>query len=366
MTSRPRRIHSTRISGPGELLQAVPYLLGFHPTRSLVLVGLHDERLVVTARLDLTDALIGGIPHAVSAMTRGGSTSFVAIIYDDEFDDADDDIYYDDRYDYPDDLYDDEDEPCFPASHQPSLAVMLQVELDRVGAQLRDTLLVADDRWWSLSCYDPDCCPIEGRPLPDAPSSFTTAATVDGVVALPSRSALEDVLAPLPDADRSALQPAIRAAEHTAVEQTLEGNARRWELSTKRAIFRAARAADQPGWSSAADSDVARFGAALAVISLRDAVWLAVDGDRLDGRPLWRDLGRRLPGPYDAPPLFLYAWASWRAGDGASAGIAAERALTSNPDYHAADLLLAAVSSGVDPRQVPKLRLPRTPAARAG
>ena len=54
--SRAEPMMSSRISGPAELLQAVPYLLGFHPADSLVLVGLHGGRLVVTARMDLVDA----------------------------------------------------------------------------------------------------------------------------------------------------------------------------------------------------------------------------------------------------------------------------------------------------------------------
>lgn len=349
MTSRARRINSVRISGPAELLQAVPYLLGFHPTRSLVLVGLRDERLVVTARLDLTDAVLGGVPHAVAAMTRGGSTSFVVIIYVDE----------------PDEIDLDDELPTL-CSRWSYLAATVRETLERAGAQLRDTLLVSDERWRSLSCVDEDCCPSEGRPLPGAPSPFITAATVEGLVALPSRTAVAELLAPLPDADRAALHPAILTAERAGVEQTVNGHARRWELSIKRAMFRAARESDEPGWSGLPDDAVARFGAALAVTALRDAVWLAVDGDRLDGRPLWRDLGRRLPSPYDAPPLFLYGWASWRAGDGALAGIAADRAIAVNPDYHAADLLLAAVSSGVDPRQLPRLRQPRGADAKAG
>lgn len=353
MTFRPRRMNSARISGPAELLQAVPYLLGFHPTRSLVLVGLHDERLVVTARLDLTDAVIGGIPHAVSAMIRGGSTSFVAVIYED-----DDDFDID---------FDEVDDDCEPSlSRWDVVHGALRVELRRLDAQLRDVLVVSADRWWSLTCDDFDCCPVEGRPLPAAPSPFTTAAMVGGVVALPSRTAVEEQLAPLPDDARAALHPAIVDAERAAVQETVHGRASRWERSVKRAIFRAAREADEPGWSGPADDLAARFGAALAVTALRDALWLAVDSDRLDGRALWRDLGRRLPSPYDAPPLFLFGWASWRAGDGALAGIAADRAVASNPDYHAADLLLAAVSSGVDPRRMPKLRMPRTTDAKAG
>ena len=137
-----------------------------------------------------------------------------------------------------------------------------------------------------------------------------------------------------------------------------DGEAKRFERSVKRAIFAAARAADAPGLWEISDADAARYGAALAASTIRDPVWLAVDDGRLDGRPLWRELARRLPSPYDAPALFLYGWAAWRAGEGTLAGIAAERALISDPEYTAADLLMAALSGGVDPREFPTLRRP--------
>ena len=85
---------------------------------------------------------------------------------------------------------------------------------------------------------------------------------------------------------------------------------------------------------------------------------MAIDDGRLAGGELWLNLARRLPSPYDAPALFLYGWHTWRAGNAAVAGIAAERALASDPGYSAADLLLAALSRGIDPRTMPKLRAP--------
>ncbi|HVQ18274.1 MAG TPA: DUF4192 family protein, partial [Actinomycetes bacterium] len=44
-----------RASGPRELLQAIPYLVGFQPERSVVLVGLSPPRgtVRVTARFDI-------------------------------------------------------------------------------------------------------------------------------------------------------------------------------------------------------------------------------------------------------------------------------------------------------------------------
>jgi hypothetical protein len=326
---------SRRISGPGELLQAVPYLLGFHPNASLVLIGLHDGRLVVTARLDLPDAAEPGVlAHTAAAMARGGSTAVVAAVYDSASDGT------------------------LPSWG--GLAAAVELDAEQAGCELLEVLLVSRGRWRSLMCGSPDCCPADGYELPAAPSAFTTAATYEGVVPLPDRSALEAVLAPETDERRAALDEAIEAAEHASVAAALDGHAARCQRSVKRALFAAARASAEPGWCGPDAATVARFGVALGAIAVRDAVWMAVEDGRLDGRPLWRDLARRLPSPYNAPALFLFGWAAWRAGDGTLAGIAAERAVNSDPKYSAADLLLAAVARGVDPRQLPKLRLPRS------
>jgi hypothetical protein len=327
-----------RISGPGELLQAVPYLLGFHPRNSLVLVGLDAGVLIVTVRLDLADAEVAGVlQNAIQAMHLGGSTSIVGAIYDDAAAPG-------------------------PTVSLPWSAIAASVDREaaQVGCDVMDVLLVAGERWWSFTCVVPECCPPDGRLLPDGPSAFTTAATYAGVVALPDRESLEAVLEPLPHTQRDLLLPALAAAENAAVAEVLDGHGRRHDRSVKRALFAAARASDEPCSSSVPDDDVARFGAALSEIAMRDALWMAVDDGRLDGRGLWRELARQLPSPYDAAPLFLFGWAAWRSGDGALAGIAAQRAVDSDSGYSAADLLLAALARGVDPRRLPKLRLPRS------
>jgi hypothetical protein len=337
---RLRRPSATEgISGPAELLQAVPYLLGFHPLRSLVLVGLDAGLLVVTARLDLVDAQAPDVvASTIQAMHLGGSTSIVAAVYDDDA------------------------AIGAAGADLPWSAVAASVgrDADALGCQAVDVLLVIGDRWWSYVCTEPECCPADGNPMPDGPSAFTAAATYAGVVALPNRAALAAVLDPLPDDERDRLGAQLAMAENATVAAALEGHAQRHGSSIKRALFAAARGADEPCWPGIADADAARFGAALNVVTMRDALWMAVDDGRLDGRALWRDLGRRLPSPYDASPLFLFGWAAWRAGDGALAGIAAERAIASDPGYSAADLLLAALARGVDPRRLPRLRLPRS------
>jgi hypothetical protein len=319
-----------RISGPGELLQAVPYLLGFHPADSLVLIGLDGGRLVVTARLDLADADVAElVAHTLAAMVRGGSSAVLAAVYDDS------------------------------AGPVGVNAAGLFEAADAAGCALLEILLVARGRWWSLLCDEPRCCPDEGRALPSEPSAFAAAATYQGMVALPDRATLAAVLDPLPDADRAMLLPLLSTVEAAAVGESGRPAAR-FERSVKRALFTAARESAAAGWQGPDDATVARFGVGLRAISVRDAVWTAVDHSRLDGRPLWRDLARRLPAPHDAAALFLFGWAAWRSGDGTLAGIAAERAVASDADYTAADMLLAALSQGVDPRRLPRLRLPRS------
>jgi hypothetical protein len=330
-----------RIVGPAELVQAVPYLLGFHPSRSLVLVGLADGLLVVTARLDLDDARIGGVlPDTIAAMHRGGSRELIAAAYDDPVEGL--------------------DAGGDPRASRLDLADRVEDAAAVIGCRVRDVLLVIGERWWSLTCGAPSCCPADGQPVPVEPSAFAAAATVDGRVALADRSAVERLLDPLSDATRAGLEPVLQECERQSVQAVLTGADARLGRSRKRAVFTAARACTAHDWAGVDDATAAQFGVALSGLAVRDPVWMAIDDGRLDGRPLWRELARRLPRPYDAAPLFLFGWATWRTGDGALAGIAAERAVASDPGYTAADLLLAALAQGVDPRRLPRLRLSRS------
>jgi uncharacterized protein DUF4192 len=342
---------SALIHGPADLLQAVPYLLGFHPVDSLVLIGLDGAHLVVTARMDLSDvAEPAAVAHTLGVMARGGATRVLFVVYD-----------------------------SGSAERPPpwgGLAAALQDDCDRAGCGLSDVLRVADGHWWSLLCTDPRCCPAAGNPLPDRTSPFVAAATYAGVVALPDRQALADTLQPQPEPQLARLGSLLRAHQLTALRATADGtdhtdgtggNRRRYERERVRALFAAARRAspnsgDADGDTELSDSELIAHAVALTTLRVRDRIWLAIDDGRLDGRRLWRAMSRRLPAPYDAPPLFLFGWANWRHGNGALALIAAERAIESDPQYTAADLLLATLSHGLDPRNTPPLR-PRRAAA---
>jgi hypothetical protein len=322
-----------RVTGPHDLLQAVPYLVGFHPERSAVFVGLTNGKHRVTARADLDDTLPETAPRTLRAMSGAGVTEIVVVVYGDGTVDGD-----------------------HPLPHG-EVAEQLADEVERAGCVVTDLLLVADGRWYSYRCDVAECCPPEGTPLLLGTSAVAAEAAFAGLVALPDRAALVATFDPAPEADREALRPLLREAE---AAQSAALAPRRDQRALIRGLSAAARSADGAATTvPVPDDDLVRWAVGLRTFAVRDPVWVAIDRNRFDGRPLWRELARRLPSPYDAPPLFLYGWAAWRDGKGAEANIAGERAILSDPGYTAADLLLAAISYGIDPRRVPRLRLPR-------
>lgn len=331
-----------QVRSPGDLIEAIPYLLGFHPRDSLVIVGLSDGRVTITARIGLSELADRAVlAETFRVVANSQATQAIAAIYDSAPAHA-----------------------AMPELPHRELINDAGACGERFGVALADAVLAAHGRWWSYLCGDARCCPAEGRELPGDASPTRAEATYAGLVALADRDQLAAQLEPDDDCARAALEPAIAEHETLAVSAVVGGYDQRRQRAVKRAIFAAARDADGSLFPGAGgglpDDEVCRFGAALAETPIRDAVWLAIDQRRLDGRELWRELARRLPSPYDASPLFLYGWACWRDGNGASAGMAAARALASDPGYTAADLLLSALAQGLDPHRTPRLRMPKS------
>jgi hypothetical protein len=314
-------------------LHAVPYLLGFHPHESLVAVGLRDGSVIVTMRIDLSELHSPEVlPEIVAAMADGGARSLIGVIYT---------------------RHSPHPGGGAPLPHE-DVVDTLSTAADAAAIGIDEVLLVSQGRWWSYRCRIPECCPPEGRLLDADDSAIPAAATYAGLVALPDRAALERTFDPEPD--RDAMLDRLRAAERSTTKAILSGRGDRQERASKRALFANARQHDQMLLAPLDDSDVVRFGVALRAPRTLQAVWQACDAARIDGRELWRALARRLPPPYDAAPLLLFGWVSWRRGNGALARTAAERALSADPGFSAAELLLGILSRGMDPRRTPRLR----------
>src|SRR5438132_11915615 len=68
-----------RVSGPAQLIEAVPYLLGFAPTESVVIIGLAANRVSVVGRVDLVDG--EDAANAVVRQILGHSDAAAMVVY---------------------------------------------------------------------------------------------------------------------------------------------------------------------------------------------------------------------------------------------------------------------------------------------
>jgi len=85
MTDTTRAVDASvlRVRNPGDLIEAIPYLLGFHPRDSLVVVGLAGTRVSVTARIDLDDlGEAGMLAGTLRVLMNGESTRAIVAIFD--------------------------------------------------------------------------------------------------------------------------------------------------------------------------------------------------------------------------------------------------------------------------------------------
>jgi hypothetical protein len=342
VSSRPKEIPMLRLRSVTDLLEAIPYLLGFHPTESLVVVMLHGPRARVgaTMRYDLSTVDAGALAYDVAAHTSLHRADGAVL------------IVYANRPQVADGL---------PAWH---LVSQIRDVLRRENVSVADCLYVSGSSWWSYLCLDPQCCPADGRalPSPGAPSSHVAAAAAStGLVALPDRAALARTLDPVAGGARASMERALTKAEAEFVETVAAaGGTEAWRTVMRGCIQRVGErllAPDGgPGSAVLTDEESAEILVALSDVQVRDACWLRVERGRSDcNLALWSQLVRRALPPYDAAPLFLLGWLAWRRGDGALARIAAERALLSDPGYRAAGLLLDVLNSSIDPRGLPSL-----------
>lgn len=337
------------IHGPAELIEAVPYLLGFHPQESLVLVGFSAHhgatgdsqlgRVEVCLRLDLPPTADNAelLSALGEPLARSAVTDVVALIL------------------------------TAGVRRQPRayerfvvLTSAVMAAMAATGIEVADVLLATPNVWWSMLCEDAACCPPEGRIRQVGCSPSAARATFAGLVALPDRDAMcaeldgeaSDVRAQLDGQLAQAQKRLAGAVDGAALRRLLRADSQALQRAAKQAAIAAGSMSDGAPVSK---RRLARFGAALMNIAVRDELWMSIDGGELDATALLRQLHSRLPSPYDAPPLFLYGWSQWRRGNGTLAGMAAERALGSDPNYTAASLLLTAVRNGVNPNTTPLL-----------
>jgi hypothetical protein len=313
---------------PGEIAAGLPLLLGFRPRESLVAVSLtgpQGVRVGLTARADIpAPEHAAFLAEDLARRLRTDLPQAVLLVVVSEAADADADL------------------PHRSLVHELTLAL----HHDRLP--VRDALLVRAGRWWSYDCPAPCCRPDRGTPLPEGTSELAVATVAAGVVVADSREELAARIAPAPGVRSMTTVTRRVAAEAAARLQQVGADAMADESWT---AVQAGLAHSRAG-TALSDRALARVLWGLRDVRVRDrALQLALDEDpAVDS--LWTDCLRRAPRRYVPPPATLLAVAAWLRGDGATAGVALERALAAQPTYRLAVLLRQALNSGLPPDQL--------------
>ncbi|TYB36818.1 DUF4192 domain-containing protein [Micromonospora sp. AP08] len=311
-TERPR----LAVRSPADLVAAVPYLLGFHPADSVVVVAVRGRRVVFAARGDLPEPGADPRPaarHLAEVVARQGTDAATVIGYG-------------------------------PAARVTAAVDAVGEALDRAGLLVLDALRVTDGRWWSYLCAEPACCPPEGTPYDPAASEVSAAAVFAGQVALPDRAALAAQVSPLGGPVRVAMRRATARAHRRLAGLAGEASSvRSAGVAAVRSAFRRHRRNERLG-----DDEVAWLTVLLTHLAVRDHAWSRTDGRDAD-ISLWTDVLRRAEPELIAAPGCLLTFAAWRAGHGAVAAVALERVLAAHPGYSLAVLLDDALRRGLSP-----------------
>ncbi|WP_306189810.1 DUF4192 family protein [Streptomyces sp. MK5] len=368
--------HQVTLRTPAELADALPYLLGYRPEDSIVLVALHDQggggRFGGRARLGIppqSDDWPSAARQLAQGLITGGERrgakpeQMVAFLCQ---------------------------EPSAGESGrevmrrlQP-LAQKLRTECGRLDVPVIEALCISGGRFWSYCCPNDGCCPDEGLPmgLPGT-SVLAAAAAYAGIQVRGSLRELRGRLLPWETSAARSQEIALDAAGMALVPRILDEASRaavaEETLGLAERVMRRFAEAPAASGTDAADLRDDRLlqdeEAATLILGLQDrttrdraAGWM--EGDEAGpALRLWRALARRCVGPYGehaAAPLTLAGWVAWSVGDGIEAREALAMALGADPDYLFARLLHQACNEGLDPESVRRcLRAEREARARS-
>jgi hypothetical protein len=337
--------HALKLTSPHELLAVVPYLLGFNPTNSIMVLCLSNNRLGLAQRLDLPQNTRDVASALLPSLMTENPDAVILIGFEDRVDES-----------------------------LPALEA-LTTALHSHSMPIHDRIVVRDHRWRSLDCHSPTCCPAEGRPVPEP-------ADVPGVIAeFVGRGVA-------PHCDRESLARQVEAGHQAAAVATVIRSGERTgdcpAVPTAELFAAWPRILDPDGPAITAE-DAALAAMSLLDIQIRDGLvtWLCpgtlgLDEFSQDIQKLLSGLGKgrdmedidpastgaqdgiqarliglcaMLPDELATPALSVLASFTWWRGDGALARVALARALRCDPEYRLAQLLEQMVDLAIRPGQ---------------
>ncbi|MEV6001535.1 DUF4192 domain-containing protein [Streptomyces griseomycini] len=347
---------------PAELADALPYLLGYRPEDSIVLVALHDKdgrgrfggraRLGIPAKPDDWPSAARQLAHGLvkGGERRGARAEQMVVFLCREPGEGESGRQVKER--------------LGPLAHA------LRLECGALDVPVVEALCISDGRFWSYCCDNEGCCPAGGTPmgLPGT-SVLAAAATYAGIQVRGTLRELRARLLPWENPAALEQEAALDAAGTALVPRILDEAGRREVAEetlrlAERVMGRLADAPPVTGAFPADRRDDALLGhdeAAALILGLQDRTTRDRAAEWMEGAEagaalrLWRALARRCVGAYGehaAAPLTLAGWVAWSTGDELEAREALAMALGADPDYLFARLLHQACNEGLDPESI--------------
>lgn len=309
----------TTLTSPHDLLAAIPFLIGYHPENSLVLVSLKGGAVGMAMRIDYPDSLSqSGYDHLASHLEREASDAALLVAY-------------------------------LPIGREDGEEVLCAVEaaLNRLQIRVEESICIREGRYRSLLCKDRECCPLEGTPVPQISTTRIAAEHVVSGLPMPfaNLQSLADSLAPLPLAHDDDWISLVAEFSPQRSRQD-EGAIKDFQRDGACAVIDLAEkfSLNEGG----TDRELmARVIGRLQDIQVRDFALGCHDDKSLELYwSIWVLLLRVAPSGFIAPVASLCAALAYERGDGALANCALDIALRDQPEYSLALLLRRVFSAG--------------------
>lgn len=295
-SAEPTRL---RVRQPADFLALIPYLLGFHPSESVVVVLSAGGRVLLTARMDLPPPALAELlaEQLAELSVQHGADEVVLAAYGERAADT---------------------------------REVLERLLQEVAVPVREAVLVSGGRWWSLTCLS-TCCPPQGTDYDPTSHPLAAEAVYAGMSVQTSRGELQRQVSGPAEAEEIRLEGlAVEVARRT-----------RGLTRSERATLIAETVRRCCTDEQAPDEDDCLLLAVLAAdLVVRDVAWAMVERDEAEEHlRVWARTVAKAPAVMALGPLGLLGVTAWIAGKGALQNCCAERMQQLDPRYTLTALL---------------------------
>lgn len=314
----------TTLTSPHDLLTAVPFLVGYQPEDSLVLIGLKDDLVGMAMRIDFPEDFdCDQIDNLVSHLEKDCAESALLVAY------------------LPKHI-----------SECESLIETIKDALLLRNINLREAIVVREGRWRSSICTDSECCPLEGSPLPVLSDSKIAAEQV----ALGNPLPFQDINELVESISQISADPDLLEVINSVPTIDYDDDPRLLQREGAEAVMDLVNEFETGGISKNQEL-IALVLVRLHDLQVRDFALGSICSENIDLYwNLWRWLLRIAPSGYIAPVATLFASTSYEKGEGALAQRALDRAQSDDDKYPLAKLLRQVFNAGWPPETFATMR----------